>query len=182
MFIETEATPNPATLKFLPGRDVMGAGTADFAGPDLAERSPLATALFAFSNQIRGAIAPLAAEKGPTLRIAAFALIAVVAVYGGFFGAGMGIMVLAALAVIEEGDFHKANTIKIVMTFLIQLVSASLLSVGGLVHWQPALIIMVTSVIGGYLGVGVARKVPERMVRYAVVIVGLLLTIVFFLK
>ena len=46
MFIETEATPNPATLKFLPGRDVMGAGTADFAGPDLAERSPLATALF----------------------------------------------------------------------------------------------------------------------------------------
>jgi Fe-S cluster biogenesis protein NfuA len=46
MFIETEGTPNPATLKFLPGRDVMGAGTADFAGPDLAARSPLATALF----------------------------------------------------------------------------------------------------------------------------------------
>ena len=47
MFIETEGTPNPATLKFLPGRDVMGDGTADFAGPDLAERSPLAQALFA---------------------------------------------------------------------------------------------------------------------------------------
>ena len=46
MFIETEGTPNPATLKFLPGRDVVGAGTADFAGPDLAGRSPLATALF----------------------------------------------------------------------------------------------------------------------------------------
>ena len=42
MFIETEGTPNPATLKFLPGRDVMGTGTADFAGPDLAARSPLA--------------------------------------------------------------------------------------------------------------------------------------------
>ena len=46
MFIETEGTPNPATLKFLPGRDVMGEGTADFAGPDLAGRSPLAVALF----------------------------------------------------------------------------------------------------------------------------------------
>ncbi len=46
MFIETEGTPNPATLKFLPGRDVMGNGTADFAGPDLAGTSPLATALF----------------------------------------------------------------------------------------------------------------------------------------
>ncbi len=46
MFIETEGTPNPATLKFLPGRDVMTQGTADFATPDAAGRSPLAQALF----------------------------------------------------------------------------------------------------------------------------------------
>ena len=46
MFIETEATPNPATLKFLPGRDVAGAGTADFATAATAERSPLASSLF----------------------------------------------------------------------------------------------------------------------------------------
>jgi Fe-S cluster biogenesis protein NfuA len=46
MFIETEGTPNPATLKFLPGRYVMGTGTADFATPVSAERSPLAMALF----------------------------------------------------------------------------------------------------------------------------------------
>lgn len=46
MFIETEGTPNPATLKFLPGRDVMGAGTADFAVREAAERSPLASAIF----------------------------------------------------------------------------------------------------------------------------------------
>ncbi len=46
MFIETEGTPNPATLKFLPGRDVMGAGTADFATAASADRSPLAHALF----------------------------------------------------------------------------------------------------------------------------------------
>ena len=46
MFIETEGTPNPATLKFLPGRYVMESGTADFASPVSAERSPLAMALF----------------------------------------------------------------------------------------------------------------------------------------
>jgi Fe-S cluster biogenesis protein NfuA len=46
MFIETEGTPNPATLKFLPGRDVMGVGTADFATASAAQRSPLALALF----------------------------------------------------------------------------------------------------------------------------------------
>ncbi len=53
MFIETEGTPNPATLKFLPGRAVMPAGTADFATPDAAARSPLANSLFALPGVAR---------------------------------------------------------------------------------------------------------------------------------
>jgi Fe-S cluster biogenesis protein NfuA len=53
MFIETEGTPNPATLKFLPGRDVMGARTVDFANAEAAQRSPLATALFALPGVTR---------------------------------------------------------------------------------------------------------------------------------
>ena len=50
MFIQTEATPNPATLKFLPGQAVLEAGTADFPSRDLAEKSPLATRIFAVSG------------------------------------------------------------------------------------------------------------------------------------
>jgi Fe-S cluster biogenesis protein NfuA len=50
MLIETETTPNPATLKFLPGRTVMDAGTRDFASPEEAEASPLAEALFAIGD------------------------------------------------------------------------------------------------------------------------------------
>ena len=50
MLIETEATPNPATLKFLPGRTVMEAGTRDFASPEEAEASPLAQALFGLGD------------------------------------------------------------------------------------------------------------------------------------
>ena len=53
MFIETEGTPNPATLKFLPGRDVLGASTADFASLAAAQRSPLASALFALPDVTR---------------------------------------------------------------------------------------------------------------------------------
>ncbi|MEO8714417.1 MAG: NifU family protein [Acetobacteraceae bacterium] len=53
MFIETEGTPNPATLKFLPGRWVIQNGTADFASPDGAGRSPLALALFALPGVAR---------------------------------------------------------------------------------------------------------------------------------
>jgi Fe-S cluster biogenesis protein NfuA len=50
MFIQTENTPNPNTLKFLPGRDVMAQGTADFADSEAARRSPLATRLFAIAG------------------------------------------------------------------------------------------------------------------------------------
>ncbi|WP_420144951.1 NifU family protein [Sphingobium sp.] len=50
MLIETELTPNPATIKFLPGREVMGAGTRDFATPEEAEASPLADALFGLGD------------------------------------------------------------------------------------------------------------------------------------
>jgi len=53
MFIETEGTPNPATLKFLPGRDVLGGSTADFANEAAAARSPLATELFALPGVAR---------------------------------------------------------------------------------------------------------------------------------
>ena len=53
MFIETEGTPNPATLKFLPGRDVMGAATADFATAQAADRSPLAADIFALPGVTR---------------------------------------------------------------------------------------------------------------------------------
>ncbi|MFL5251978.1 MAG: NifU family protein [Rhodopila sp.] len=53
MFIETEGTPNPATLKFLPGREVMGLSTADFASAGTAARSPLAIALFALPGVAR---------------------------------------------------------------------------------------------------------------------------------
>jgi len=47
MFIQTESTPNPATLKFLPGQAVLEVGTADFPSPDTADSSPLATRIFA---------------------------------------------------------------------------------------------------------------------------------------
>ncbi len=52
MLIETETTPNPATLKFLPGRAVMDAGTRDFASPEEAEASPLAEALFSLGDVV----------------------------------------------------------------------------------------------------------------------------------
>jgi uncharacterized protein len=141
-----------------------------------------ATVMFAASAQINRLIAPFAASSTGAARLFALALIAIVSVYGGFFGAGMGIVMLAALAIIESGDFHKSNAIKNALAFLIQVVAAVLLIAGGLIHWPHALITMVASVAGGYLGVGIARRVPEKIIRATVVMVGTALTIAFFLR
>jgi uncharacterized membrane protein YfcA len=116
------------------------------------------------------------------MRVFAFVLMAIVSVYGGFFGAGMGIMMLAALAILESGDFHKSNAIKNAVACLVQVASSALLVAGGLIHWPHALITMAASIAGGYLGVGVARRVPERIIRAVVVTVGAALTVLFFLR
>ena len=106
----------------------------------------------------------------------------VVAVYGGFFGAGMGVMMLAALAIIAAGDFHKANMIKNIVALFAQAVAIILFIAGGLVHWPHALVMIASSIVAGYLGVAVARKVPEPVMRGIVVTVGAVLSVIFFLR
>jgi uncharacterized membrane protein YfcA len=142
----------------------------------------VATVLFAFSAQINRVIAPLAESSTAGMRIFAYALMAIVTIYGGFFGAGMGIMMLAALAILESGDFHKSNAIKNTVAFLVQVVSSGLLIAGGLIHWPHAFITMAASIAGGYLGVGIARRVPEHIIRAMVVTVGAALTVLFFMR
>jgi uncharacterized membrane protein YfcA len=140
-----------------------------------------ATLVFALSGTIRAAVARSAGEGGIG-PVGGYALIAVVAVYGGFFGAGMGIMLLAALALIEHGDFHKANATKNVVATLAQGVAVVLFIVGGLVHWPEAIVTTLAAILGGYLGVIVARRVPETIVRWTVVAVGAALTLIFALR
>lgn len=142
----------------------------------------VATVLFALSGRLRQFIAPFVESRSPAARATAYGLMAIVSVYGGFFGAGMGIMMLAAMAVIEGGNFHKANTIKNMVSFFAQGAAIILLIAGGLVHWPQAIVTMVASIVGGYLGVGVARRVPETIIRAAVVSVGAVLTVIFFMR
>lgn len=142
----------------------------------------VATLMFAFSAQIRQLVAPWSQGQHTVARTVAYAVMGVVSVYGGFFGAGVGIMMLAALAIVAGGDYHKANAIKLLMAFLIQIVSSALLIAGGLVHWPQALVTIAASALGGYYGVAIARRVPEKIIRAVVVAIGAVLTVVFFVK
>ena len=82
----------------------------------------VATLLFALSAQIRTVIAPWVGGKSVLAAAAAYGIMTLVSIYGGFFGAGMGFMMLAALAILESGDYHKANAIKNIVAMLIQAI------------------------------------------------------------
>lgn len=142
----------------------------------------MATLLFAFSARIRSAIAAHIDGRAGIQKTIAYGFMVIVSIYGGLFGAGMGIILLAVLAVIESGNFHKSNAIKGIVSLVIQVVSGTVLIIGGLVQWPHALVTMGASVVGGYLGVSVARRVPEKIIRATVVSVGAILTVIFFLK
>lgn len=142
----------------------------------------VATVTFAFSQKIR----PLAQKLsggGMGARVVGYLIGAVVAIYGGFFGAGQGIMWLAALALLySTADFHRTNAVKNIACVLAQAVSVALLIANGLVHWPQALVVAASSIVGGYYGVAVARRVPDYVIRAIVVLIGAVLTVVFFVK
>jgi uncharacterized protein len=105
-----------------------------------------------------------------------------VAVYGGYFGAGIGILMLSALGFMGVGDIHRMNAVK---TFLAVAINAAAVVVfvrDGLVKWDYALPLAVAAVAGGYAGARVARRLPASYVRYAVIVIGFGLAAYYFIR
>jgi uncharacterized membrane protein YfcA len=102
------------------------------------------------------------------------------AIYGGFFGAGMGIMMLAVLGVTIGGSYHYLNAMKNLFAMLIAAVAIVVFIGGGVVAWPQALVMIPTGALGGYSGVWLARRVPQAVLRWCVVAVGTALTVYYF--
>ncbi len=99
-----------------------------------------------------------------------------VAIYGGYFGAGIGILMLAVLGVMGHVNIHQMNGLKNWGGLCINLVAAALFAVSGVVMWKLALSLALGSVLGGYLGARMAQRVGQGTVRRAVVVIGLAAT------
>ena len=132
-----------------------------------------ATALFAAGPWIapsrdRNETAPRSRIAGPIVQF-------VTSIYGGFFGAGMGIMMLATLGLTESGDYHRLNALKNLLANVIAIVAIVVFVSGGVVYWIGALAMIPGVALGGYAGVWMARRVPQVVVRSFVVAVGLFL-------
>lgn len=143
-----------------------------------------ATGLFAAQEPIARRMRASGEERAPTraraVGLAVFQFF--VALYGGFFGAGIGILMLAALGLMGVRDVHRANGLKNLAAVCINGVASVAFVASGKVHWLAALVMAAGAISGGLGGAGIARKAGQRAVRRAVLVIGVGLTVVMFAR
>ncbi len=142
-----------------------------------------ATLLFAFGRKLAGARKSALAHEASSGALAAATLFQLcVAVYGGYFGGGMGIVMLAMLATLGMTDIHAMNALKSVMGSVINGVAVVTFILARAVYWKHGTVMILGAILGGYLGAHYAQKVPQIWIRAFVVMVGSAMTIYFFWK
>lgn len=124
----------------------------------------------AVEKRAGSASGPAAFERGFGLHIAQFA----VSVYGGYFAAGLGVMMLAVLGVFRHDTVHRLNALKSGLSLIVGAVSAAFFALSAPIAWIPALILAVSSLAGGLAGARLARVISAENLRHVVVVVGLM--------
>jgi hypothetical protein len=105
-----------------------------------------------------------------------------VGIYGGYFGAGIGILMLAALSILGMNDIHEMNSLKVVFGGTINGIAAAYFIWAGMVKWPYVLIMAIAAITGGYGGAGAARKLGRTTVRRIVIAIGFGMAISLFVK
>ncbi|MFL6333918.1 MAG: sulfite exporter TauE/SafE family protein [Pyrinomonadaceae bacterium] len=105
-----------------------------------------------------------------------------VGVYGGYFGAGIGILMLAALGLLGFTDIHRMNALKNLLAICINGVAAVYFIGSGAVIWTDVLVMTFAAIAGGYSGARLAYRLGRRFVRLAVIIIGLVMSVSLFFR
>ncbi len=105
-----------------------------------------------------------------------------IAIYGGYFGAGIGILMLSGLALIGLSDIHAMNGLKTLLACAINGVSVAVFILAGVVNWPLAIAMAVASIVGGYAGARIAVRLDRNLVRTMVVTIGVGLSAYYFYK
>jgi uncharacterized membrane protein YfcA len=124
----------------------------------------------------RRSAAPPPATYSPGRTATAIGCQLAVGVYGGYFGAAMGIVMLAVLSLLARGDIHHANGVKNLLSAAANGVAALTFAASGMVDARAALIMTPGAVAGGLVGAHLARRTPARVVRALVVAIGFALS------
>ena len=142
-----------------------------------------ATCLFMLQEQVQRRLnlsAPHAGRWGWFSWTMGFQL--VVGMYGGYFGAGIGILMLASLSLMGHTDIHQMNGLKNLLGGGINLVAATYFALGGEVSWPDASVLVVGGIVGGLAGASLARRIGRRAVRRVVVVIGFSMALSLMLK
>jgi uncharacterized membrane protein YfcA len=137
-----------------------------------------ATLLFSFGGRLARTIGSSA--RGSI--VAGSVLQLLVSVYGGYFGGGMGIMMLAILSILGMTDIHRMNALKAILAALVNGVAVIAFVVAGAVDWTPGAFMIAGGTLGGYGGAAAARQVDPKHVRWLVMAVAWSMTAYFFVK
>lgn len=105
-----------------------------------------------------------------------------VSVYGGYFGAGIGILMLASLGFLGFSDIHHMNALKNLLGSIINLVAAAWFIAAGIVNWPKAAVMTAGALMGYYAGAHLSQRIPQPMVRRLITIIGLVISIVMFYR
>jgi uncharacterized membrane protein YfcA len=105
-----------------------------------------------------------------------------VAVYGGYFGAGIGILMLACLGFIGLGNIYEMNTLKTILGSVINVVAAAWFIIAGLIEWPKAGVMILGALAGYYLGSHYSQSIPQARVRQIITAIGFILSAVTFYK
>ncbi len=142
-----------------------------------------ATLLFTFGRHLTGRLSAGISHQASNAAIAgASCFELLVAIYGGYFGGGIGIMNLALFAALGMTDIHEMNALKIVLVAVINGVAAVTFIATGSIVWPQALVMIVGAGLGGYASAHYAQKLPQSLVRATIIVLGTGMTIYFFLK
>jgi hypothetical protein len=106
----------------------------------------------------------------------------VVAVYGGYFGGGVGIMNLAMLSALGMTDIHAMNALKVLLGGVINGVAVITFVVKDAIYWPQAIVMIIGATLGGYFAAHYAQKLPQSWIRAFVLLVGAGMTVYFFVK
>lgn len=104
--------------------------------------------------------------------------VGVAAVYGSYFGAGLGVLLLAVLGILLADDLQRLNALKGLLSLLVNVVGVLVFLVSAHVAWSYALLLAVTAYAGGTLGVSLARRLPGAVLRAAVIVLGTVVGVV----
>jgi uncharacterized protein len=142
----------------------------------------VATVIFASSGKITAMIRSRTATgaTSPVWIALGIALQLIIAIYIGYFGAGAGILVLALLALMGMQNIHAMNGIKTVLVGIANGVAIVAFIWHGIVIWPQTILMLIGSLIGGYGGAYLAQKMNQRHVRWAVIAIGLSMSVYFF--